>query len=409
MKIKGLHIADLHLDSPFRQMQAHFPELRKHMQEAGQKSLAKLVDLAIIEQVDVVLIVGDSFNSIKPHVKSQLFFKEQLMRLIDKQIEVVLVYGNHDYFNNNLLVEMPYQVHILPEQVEQVVIQTQSGASVTFCGFSYTQNHITTRKIQDYPLKNKQTDFTVGLLHGYLEGSQSSEGIYAPFSLQELNDKHYDYWALGHIHKRMLLQDNPPIVYSGSIQGLNRHETGAKGGMLFTLEKHKMAQLNWLDTSPIIWEKLTIEVAQQTLEELIDSVQQTAKTMVKDNQILLLSITWEIVGEVDRRLMDLLNTEDMKRLLSKPSLFVVHEALNYRLNKHFVNLDASLLAQWDQLKDMALDTIYQEALDNVFKQAKIRTLLPDLRFNQDLEKEIVESALQRLQVALHQGEQDENN
>ena len=40
-----------------------------------------------------------------------------------------------------------------------------------------------------------------------------------PFRLMIYCEKDFDYWALGHIHKRTILSENPPIIYPGNIQG----------------------------------------------------------------------------------------------------------------------------------------------------------------------------------------------
>ena len=37
------------------------------------------------------------------------------------------------------------------------------------------------------------------MLHGSLAGDET-HAVYAPFTKSDLLAKHYDYWALGHIH-----------------------------------------------------------------------------------------------------------------------------------------------------------------------------------------------------------------
>ena len=55
--------------------------------------------------------------------------------------------------------------------------------------------------------------------------------------------KAYDYWALGHIHLRQQLHEEPPIVYPGNIQGRHRNEQGLKGFYEVELSK-RSASLN---------------------------------------------------------------------------------------------------------------------------------------------------------------------
>ena len=49
------------------------------------------------------------------------------------------------------------------------------------------------------------------------------------FTVKDLYEKQFDYWALGHIHKRTILSEDPPIIYPGNIQGRNKKEIGVKG------------------------------------------------------------------------------------------------------------------------------------------------------------------------------------
>ncbi|SIB87349.1 Uncharacterised protein [Mycobacteroides abscessus subsp. abscessus] len=77
--------------------------------------------------------------------------------------------------------------------------------------------------ISQYPVRG-MSDFHIGILHGSLEG-ETGHGRYAPFILKELLDKEYDYWALGHIHKRMVLNAEPPVIYPGNTQGRSRKES----------------------------------------------------------------------------------------------------------------------------------------------------------------------------------------
>src|SRR5699024_10560851 len=41
-----------------------------------------------------------------------------------------------------------------------------------------------------------------------------------------LTDRSFAYWALGHIHKCVILSENPSIVYPGSFLGCHRIDAG---------------------------------------------------------------------------------------------------------------------------------------------------------------------------------------
>lgn len=72
--MKFIHFADAHLDSPFLGLSFLPSESFKQIQNAPMQSLTKIVDLALKEKVDLVLIAGDTFDSFKPTPSAQSFF-----------------------------------------------------------------------------------------------------------------------------------------------------------------------------------------------------------------------------------------------------------------------------------------------------------------------------------------------
>ena len=63
--------------------------------------------------------------------------------------------------------------------------------------------------------KMSDAPFHIGMLHGSVEGD-AEHNRYAPFQIRELKEKQFDYWALGHIHKREILSEEPCIIYPGT-------------------------------------------------------------------------------------------------------------------------------------------------------------------------------------------------
>lgn len=407
MSITFLHIADLHLDTPFKNIQLKQPDLVEKMQHATKQSLQRLVQEAIARQVDAVLIVGDSFNSEKPNIQAQVFFKEQLEKLVAKGIQVCVVYGNHDYAQK-LLITLPNEVHVFGSEVSEFSFETRGKERVSIYGFSYMQKHITERKIAAYPVKSKE-GFAIGLLHGSID-SEQSDGQYAPFSLRELNDKRYDYWALGHIHKKEVLQENPPIVYSGNIQGLNRHETGAKGGVFVTLNKQAQPQLEWFDTQSILWEKERVPVFEvDTVETIIARVKQLP--YYRYNSDVLLSIEWEIRGTVATDIVNLLDTPDMKLLLQQDTVRVYHESVTFIKQPDMLLLEPHMQTLWQSLLESGISQLtYQETLNPIFNHNTVRTLFDNLELDEQLKADIWAQAVRHVMQSIQdmKGETDEN-
>ena len=67
---------------------------------------------------------------------------------------------------------------------------------------------------------------------------------YSPYD--ELKNKGYQYWALGHVHQYEVLCDDPWIVFPGNLQGLHINEPGAKGAVIVEIENGIVGRLERL-------------------------------------------------------------------------------------------------------------------------------------------------------------------
>ncbi|RIW30942.1 DNA repair exonuclease [Bacillus salacetis] len=259
-EIRFIHTADLHLDSPFKGLK-HLPEeLFQRVRNSTFRSLERIVDNAIRLEVDFVLMAGDLYDEEDRSIRAQARLKNQLERLNEAGISVYVIHGNHDYLGNYWShLDMPANVKVFGDTVEKVIHYTADGTPVHLYGFSYDTRHIHERKIADYPAARKDGGIYIGLLHGSEAGETTDHEPYAPFSISELKEKNYHYWALGHIHVRKELSAFPPIVYPGNIQGRHRKETGPKGCYFVTVADGE-TKLEFLETQEIIWEKISISL-----------------------------------------------------------------------------------------------------------------------------------------------------
>lgn len=260
--MKFIHFADAHLDSPFRGLSFLPSKEFNQIYQAADQSLIRILDLALAEKVDLVLIAGDTFDSAKPSPRSQLFFAKQIKRLTDAQIQVVMIFGNHDHMRReDLLVNQSPYFKLLgaDEVVEKASFKTKDNFNYDVVGFSYLNNHITEDKILDFPEKGQ--NYTFGLMHAQEKETDSRKKIYAPFTVAEVQALNYDYFALGHIHARRNLSEKPWIVYSGNIQGRHINEMGAKGCYLGVIdESTKKTSIEFKATGPILWQGVQVEL-----------------------------------------------------------------------------------------------------------------------------------------------------
>lgn len=263
--MKFIHFADAHLDSPFRGLSFLPSKEFNQIYQAADQSLTRIVDLALAEKVDLVLIAGDTFDSAKPSPRSQLFFAQQIKRLTDAQIQVVMIFGNHDHMRReDLLVNQSPYFKLLGanEAVEKATFKTKDNFNYDVVGFSYLNNHITEDKIPDFP--GKEHNYTFGLMHAQEKEADSRKNVYAPFTVSEVQALNYDYFALGHIHARRNLSEKPWIVYSGNIQGRHINEMGAKGCYLGVIDENtKKTSIEFKTTGPILWQGVQFELDTQ--------------------------------------------------------------------------------------------------------------------------------------------------
>ena len=278
--IRFLHTADLHLDSPFKGMAAAGPDELARLQQSTFAAFDRFIAYAVKERPDFIVIVGDLYDGEDRSLRAQIRFQQGMQQLQKVNIPVYLSYGNHDHLAGRWTrVSLPENVHVFSEQVEQKQLMIRDE-KVCLHGFSYPQRHVKESMIKQY---REATDgIHIGLLHGSVAGD-AVHAVYAPFTVSELQDKHYHYWALGHIHKRQVLSQEPPIVYPGNIQGRHRNEQGRKGFYDVSLMPTHTS-MKFIGTSDIVFTSLTvsckgIEYADDwiaTCQEAIDQL--TAET-----------------------------------------------------------------------------------------------------------------------------------
>ncbi|MEH7222686.1 DNA repair exonuclease [Bacillus sp. JJ1566] len=314
--ITFLHIADLHLDSPFSGL-ANLPSnVFKRVQESTFTSLTRLINIAIEKKVDFVVIAGDLFDGEDRSLRAQSRFRKEMERLQENDIEAFIIHGNHDHLGGNWPhFEWPSNVHVFQNENVEVLPYIKNGETLAnIYGFSYAKRAVLENKSPSY-VKKEDASFHIGLLHGSKEG-ESAHSRYAPFLLSDLQQKGFDYWALGHIHTREILSVDPPIIYPGNIQGRHKKETGEKGGYLVKLSKTG-ADYTFFPTSDLIWGNTTIDISEVTsFDQLVDRSLSHLDNLRKENQGLFVTIEYTGTGPLHDGLQEKTMQEDLLSLLN---------------------------------------------------------------------------------------------
>ena len=222
-----IHAADIHLDSPLRGLSGFDDAPIDQIRTATRRAFENLVDLAISESVAFVLIAGDLWDGTWPYAGPGLFFIRQAKRLREAKIPLYVVKGNHDAENTLTRdLRFPDNVHLFGHLHPQTF--RLDAIKVAIHGQSFREKNMTSDLAGLYPAAVRDF-FNIGLLHTCLEGD-SRHYAYAPASVEALVAKDYQYWALGHVHQRRIIdRGNVRIVFPGNLQGRYLPETGPKG------------------------------------------------------------------------------------------------------------------------------------------------------------------------------------
>jgi len=253
---KFIHTADVHLDSPLRGLSRYEGAPVDRIREATRRALEGLVQTAIDESVAFVVIAGDLFDGDWRDYNTGLFFSAQMSRLRERKIRAFIIAGNHDAGGTiSRYLRMPDNVHRFPTGRPGTVVMEEIGAALHGRGFP--QPDVTENIAKGYP-EPKAGYYNIGLLHTSCDGREGHER-YAPCRVGDLVVKNYDYWALGHVHKREILNEAPYILFPGNIQGRHIRETGPKGCTLVRVEEGGATRIEHRDLDVIRWIHLTID------------------------------------------------------------------------------------------------------------------------------------------------------
>jgi DNA repair protein SbcD/Mre11 len=405
--ITFIHTADIHLDSPFKGIKQLDPQLFEEIYQSTFASFHELISRAIAAAVDFFLISGDIYDEENQSVKAQAFLREELGRLDQAGIPVFLSHGNHDFLGREALkLQLPDNVTIFEKEVATAYLTTKQGEKVAITGFSYPSRWVEERMILEYPQRDMTADYHIGMLHGYLEGLHSSEGVYAPFSLGELNMKNYDYWALGHIHKRQTLQLAPPVVYCGNTQGRNPNETEEKGAYLVTLQRKMEPLLQFMPTAPIVWEKAEVSLAGcVSLNDVFERIDDILAHYQTRRASILLSVvfrdTQDLHPDVIAKMEDGDLLDGVPQQFGKPFCYLYSLKIAVDTEKELFPFDQVMKDSFSKSwTETAADDVFYQRLDQFFQHAVIRTKFAELRKDETFKAEVLEAAKTRLVQAI---------
>lgn len=225
-QIKIVHTSDVHLDS--RGSDAAVEGFRSR----AECAFSAVVDLALREDADLLLVAGDLFDNNRVDDSNIHFVYHQFARLRPGKCQVVMLPGNHDVhdatsvWNRFDFDAAGAHVHGLMAHGGTIVELDELG--VTVWGKAMFEH-----APENYPLDGSpdrhDSHWYVGMAHGQVVDERVDQGS-SPITREEIGTSGFDYLALGHIHVWAdHSEGSTKAYYCGSPVA---HYAGAAGGMV---------------------------------------------------------------------------------------------------------------------------------------------------------------------------------
>ena len=227
-------------------------------------ALDEVVEYALAQDVDLVLLAGDAYKGRDPSQTQQREFAQRLARLSAAVIPTFLLVGNHDLPN---AVNRATAVEIFPtlqvpniyvgDNLQNYTVPTGDGPLQVLAVPWPRRSGVLTREesrglsIEDIrrEVENRLTEGIAqrvqeldpgqpAILAGHVTINGATVGTERSMMLGQdhvllasaVHRPQLDYVALGHIHKHQVLRDQPKVVYSGSLQRVDFSEEGEEKG-----------------------------------------------------------------------------------------------------------------------------------------------------------------------------------
>lgn len=291
--IKFIHASDLHIDSPLKGLDKYENAPVDMIRSATRKAFENLIELAIKENVDFIILSGDLVDGEWNNTQTILWLNNQFRKLEKYAIQIYTIKGNHDAQNNlSKFITLSENVHEFPNMPYTFI---DSNNRYAIHGQSYPIREVSDNLAKMYPEPIEKV-FNVGVLHTNLIGS-TEHANYAPTTVNELIAKNYQYWALGHVHNASIINEYPHIVYPGNIQGRNIKETGEKGCYLVKVNEDYQIEIVFKPLHVVKWEKIEIESNQNDdIQMLLRKIKSAFIERTLKNKNILTAVRLIIYG-----------------------------------------------------------------------------------------------------------------
>lgn len=290
MTIKIAHLADTHLG--YKQYGIIDRELDFY------DAFNNVIDDIIDKDVDYVIHCGDLFEQPKPPIKALLVAQEGFTKLMENDIPVIVIAGNHDKLQRRATA-IPQELyendnfHILTIQNPSIRLTDE----LVISGLPYIRKDhedVVKGLLEDIYEDVKEYKHKILMLHG---GVSKYFDFNPEFELDTIPDD-FDYYAMGHIHQRIIEKDfkGGILSFPGSTEILNKGEISeyaknGKGYNLLTIKENiEVEYVNVELERKFIDKQISYPKLEEKLDELEKHIKEDILTKSEKKPVLLINV-----------------------------------------------------------------------------------------------------------------------
>ena len=232
--MKFVHIADMHFDSPFVNLSEKdiMGDLRRLEQ---RKVFKKIIEYIKENNIKYFFISGDLYE--------HKYIKQSTIDYINKLFEeipetnIYIAPGNHDPYTKNSYYNKynwSKNVKIFGPKVEKIETQDANIYGYGFDDFYCSDSGVENIEIEQTEKPN------ILIIHGNIDGSTIEDMQYNSMSKKMLQEKGFDYVALGHIHKKDYNTEENQKINELEIEENNYVEIILIGNRNFEINKYDL-------------------------------------------------------------------------------------------------------------------------------------------------------------------------
>ncbi len=349
--MKIIHCADIHLGS---RLVSKFPkDISDERRSALRTTLRKMVDFAKSNDVKVIILSGDVFDSDKPAVTDKKYFYSIIKNNPD--IDFLYLNGNHDK-------EGSYSVcgYNNLKMFSKDDFTSYTYGNVVISGIETDENNCESFYSK---LELDKSKLNIVMLHGYVSNSRGKDLV----KISDLRDKGIDYLALGHIHshKDGRIDDRGVWAFPGCLEPRGFDECGEKGFIL--IDASSEIGYEFIPFSQRTIHEINVDVTDAADLYEIEQMASDKTADISREDIIRLVLTGELSVDIE------LNNNDIENALAQFYYVNVKNKTTAKIDIDTYKKENSIISEF--IAGVESDPEYDDALKNDIITAGVRLLL----------------------------------